>query len=245
MDIRNAEGTPRPANEVAGAEETTAGAKGRRQPPILRGVDNGFFGKQHSEETKSIIRKKATGRKRSAESKQHQSETAGKKYATQLENGNFLCARCGKEKPPIEFSAQKRRDKWPKYSYCRQCHADYEYERKLKRFFHLTLAEDHQILEFQNNVCAICHRPAGKFRLSTEHRHSDGLIRGKVCWFCNSILAASRGDPERLSSAAEFLRNPPAVQALGREVYGLPGRTNTKKQRKLARKLEKITLTIA
>lgn len=217
--------------------------KERRRPPTLYGADNGFFGKKHTEETKHVIRKKAIGRKRSSESKQRQSNTVGRQYAQQVENGNFLCVRCKQEKPPIEFSAKKRRDQWPKYSYCKQCHADYEYERKLKRFFHLTLVEDRQILEFQNNVCAICRRPAGKFRLSTEHRHSDGLIRGKVCWFCNRILATAQDDPVRLTSAAEFLRNPPATQALGREVYGLPGRVNTKKQRKLARKLEKLSLS--
>lgn len=48
---------------------------GGTNPPTLYGEDNGFYGKQHTEETKRLMSKKAKGRKHSEETKRKMSES--------------------------------------------------------------------------------------------------------------------------------------------------------------------------
>lgn len=189
-----------------------------------------------------MIRKKAEGRKRSDESRQRQSAVAAERYQQRAANGEIICQKCGNAVPPFELSAKRRRKRWPKYNYCESCFRDHERSRKLRLIFHLTLEEDKQILSFQKNSCGICKKPASteKHQLAIDHRHSDGLIRGRLCWHCNQLIALAHDDPVRLQAAAEYLSKPPAVQALGRETFGLPGRIGTKKQRRLRLRWERI-----
>jgi hypothetical protein len=91
---------------------------------------------------------------------------------------------------------------------------------------------------FQRGVCWICGRPnKSGARLSTDHRHKDGFFRGLLCSQCNRALGKIE-DPrwqwgvEQIVRLLEYLRNPPAVQALGVKVYGFPGEVNTKRHKK-------------
>ena len=45
---------------------------------------------------------------------------------------------------------------------------------------------DRMFLE-QDGKCAICKKPEGYFKkkLAIDHRHSDGLVRGLLCFHCN------------------------------------------------------------
>lgn len=106
-----------------------------------------------------------------------------------------------------------------------------------KTYFHITLEELQKILDYQSGCCAMCGKSLSKPHL--DHRHTDGLLRGALCWFCNRVLGLVRDDPKLLQRGAEYLMNPPATRALGAPRYGLPGRVGTKKQRKLAKKLSK------
>lgn len=67
---------------------------------------------------------------------------------------------------------------------------------------------------------------------NTDHQHSGpkaGLIRGLLSCWANKGLAYFDDDPEQLRRAAAYLDNPPAVAALGREVYGLTGQAKRKR----------------
>ena len=46
-------------------------------------------------------------------------------------------------------------------------------------------------------------------------------------------------DIKFLKRALKYVKCPPAITALGREAYGLPGRVGTKTARKLAAKLKR------
>jgi len=116
--------------------------------------------------------------------------------------------------------------------------------KRLKQNFNLTVEEDDKITEFQGNVCAICNRPqkSGK-RLATDHCHKTGLVRGKLCSECNRALGKveNRGwDLKRLLAAVAYLTNPPAITALGKQVFGYAGRIGTKKMRKALRRAAKL-----
>ena len=108
----------------------------------------------------------------------------------------------------------------------------------------LTVEEWETILEFQRGVCFICGKKqkSGK-RLATDHRHSDGLARGLLCSQCNRLLGRIEATfginiIELLSRVVEYLLGPPAVAALGRQVFGYAGRTGTKKHRKFLKRLK-------
>ena len=112
------------------------------------------------------------------------------------------------------------------------------------KLFNLTITEWDLIDAFQNHVCPICKRPnlSGN-RLSTDHSHITGLVRGLLCQRCNRILGKIEqkrfcGSDDikvtiaLLRAAADFLEHPTAVLALGREVYTFPGKFGTDRHRK-------------
>jgi hypothetical protein len=101
--------------------------------------------------------------------------------------------------------------------------------RRLKTLFNLTPEEYDRILAFQQGVCALCYRPPGKTRLAVDHNHKTGLVRGLLCWTCNTALGKFRDDDDRVNAAAYYVNDPPATEALGREVFGVLGRTTNKK----------------
>ena len=65
-----------------------------------------------------------------------------------------------------------------------------------------------ELVEHQNNHCAICNLPAteGKRGLSVDHDHETGEIRGLLCTRCNTGLGQLRDDPKLLDKAISYLR---------------------------------------
>ena len=101
------------------------------------------------------------------------------------------------------------------------------------KVYNLTLDDYDTILEFQGGVCGICGKPpkAGQF-LHIDHEHG-GHDRGLLCGYCNTRLVGRLKNHELAQRLADYLRDPPAVKALGREVIA-PGRP--KKKRRTRRK---------
>lgn len=58
----------------------------------------------------------------------------------------------------------------------------------LKCRYNITLDQYDEIFEQQNGVCAICGEPEIKKRLSVDHDHKTGKIRGLLCQRCNFNL---------------------------------------------------------
>jgi len=74
-------------------------------------------------------------------------------------------------------------------------------------------ADEYDALEAaQLGVCAICHLPqvAGR-RLSVDHDHETGRVRGLLCSTCNSGLGMFKDDPRLLKLAFHYLTGRPAV----------------------------------
>src|SRR5258707_532711 len=93
---------------------------------------------------------------------------------------------------------------------------------------------------YQRSLCFVCHRPqkSGK-RLATDHSHKTGLIRGLLCSTCNRVLGKIERTWDKntdvvlmLERLLDFLKSPPAVRALGREIHTFPGRFGTKRHKK-------------
>lgn len=115
-------------------------------------------------------------------------------------------------------------------------------EKRLADWFRLTPEDWQKIDDHQKHVCFICgSAPSPGRRLATDHDHKTGLIRGLLCARCNRILGKMENGNftiQMILRVALYIQAPPATLALGEPRYGLPGRINTKKARKLLQKLK-------
>lgn len=91
--------------------------------------------------------------------------------------------------------AQKNRERC-KYLGLRAC---------LKRYG-LTPESYGSLLEKQNNCCAICQEPSKGGRLSVDHCHRTGRVRGVLCKNCNTAIGLLRDAPSLFFKAIEYLK---------------------------------------
>jgi hypothetical protein len=209
-------------------------------------VDNGWLGREHTDEAKAKMSAARTGSTHTKETKAKLSKIQNEQYVEILKAGERKCVRCGDIKLLTDFPAgRRRRDGTPRYAYCKKCHSSYQRTQKLRNFFLMTVEDADKIFAYQGNLCAICRRPAmGGTRLALDHRHRDGLVRGGLCNWCNRAIARFNDDIVRLRAAADYLESPPAVRALGHEHFARPGRIGTKKQRAIIRREKKQRATV-
>lgn len=83
------------------------------------------------------------------------------------------------------------------------------YHRKLRQRYGITLEEYDRMFALQSGVCAICKQPendAYKRRLSVDHDHETGKVRGLLCHQCNTGIGKFGDDIKRLLSAAKYLK---------------------------------------
>lgn len=83
------------------------------------------------------------------------------------------------------------------------------------RQYGLTAEDYDALLERQNGVCAICFKPPkGKSRLSVDHDHVTGRVRGLLCGPCNCSIGLLNEDADVFQSAINYLNaaNVPILQ---------------------------------
>jgi hypothetical protein len=82
----------------------------------------------------------------------------------------------------------------------------------------LSADEYQELHEALDGLCAICDQPAtsgnGKKynRLSIDHNHFSGQVRGLLCHHCNLGLGNFQDDTYRLQRAIDYLIFPPALR---------------------------------
>jgi len=82
------------------------------------------------------------------------------------------------------------------------------------RQYGLTGEQYDQLLNEQGGLCAICRRPERNMdartgdprRLSVDHCHKTGAVRGLLCGPCNRGLGSFDDDPDNFDRAAAYLR---------------------------------------
>lgn len=116
-------------------------------------------------------------------------------------------------KPTIGVAAGIRKRQW------QRDHPHKIRAHHLKKTYGLTSEEYDAMFLAQGGLCAVCHKPEtaanhwGKKvgthtvkRLTVDHDHTTGKVRGLTCAACNTMLGYGRDDPSRLDAGAQYLR---------------------------------------
>jgi hypothetical protein len=112
----------------------------------------------------------------------------------------------------------------------------YQHEYRL-RGFGLTPEDYDTLNKAQGGKCYACGRLPIRQRLSVDHDHKTGLVRGLLCNVCNRTLGhIERDGAAVVRKLLAYLDAPPAVAVIG-ERYGATGRVGTKAYRRRARRL--------
>jgi hypothetical protein len=118
------------------------------------------------------------------------------------------CSKCGF--PAAKFRAKR--------NLCMKCHAEYHaqhYRKNKTRYrdnarrdhlrakYGLTLEQYDDLHKSQNGRCAICQSDR---KLNVDHCHKTGVVRGLLCWPCNTSLGKFNEDAAMLEAAARYIR---------------------------------------
>ena len=135
-----------------------------------------------------------------AQSPEHIEKRAAS-VAAKLSTITRSCVKCGEEFTPTS-AAQK---------YCSgRCWQSAARKRKKpENRVSIPSAEYKQLLESQNNKCAICGIEGGENnrgdKLAVDHCHDSGKIRGLLCHKCNTALGLLKDSKDYLQSAIAYL----------------------------------------
>lgn len=89
------------------------------------------------------------------------------------------------------------------------------HELAVQRTYGLKQGEYEKLYVAQNGRCGICERATGATRkLSVDHDHDTGEVRGLLCRPCNNMLGHARDDYRMFSRAVRYLVCPPARAVL-------------------------------
>lgn len=77
---------------------------------------------------------------------------------------------------------------------------------RLRRRYGITLEQYNTLKAKQNNRCAICLSPPNGCRLSVDHCHKTGRVRGLLCRPCNAVLGLLKEDPSLFLRAIDYLK---------------------------------------
>lgn len=110
---------------------------------------------------------------------------------------NFNPSKLNKCKECLNEEQRIYRSKRPK-EYWKQ--KDFQYA--IKKRYGLSVDGYSDLFELFQGRCAACREPA---KLSVDHEHSSGLIRGLLCNGCNRALGFVDDDIDKLIGLAEYL----------------------------------------
>lgn len=88
-------------------------------------------------------------------------------------------------------------------SICKKCisirETTYRIDISIDEFFELNKS--------QSGLCKICSRDNGNKRLSVDHCHSTGKVRGLLCGKCNTAIGFFKDDASLIKNAIEYIKN--------------------------------------
>lgn len=88
-------------------------------------------------------------------------------------------------------------------TYCGECLVKYKNYGPLAAYG-ISSAEKEELLQVQEGACAICKCEV--LNPVVDHDHETGQVRGVLCGLCNRGLGHFKDSPQRLRSAAAYLK---------------------------------------
>jgi hypothetical protein len=134
------------------------------------------------------------------------------------------CSLCKEPKPASHFSKHST-GTLGVHAYCKPCFNAYKVQRRktgvwqnrekkyndrhnIEKLYDVSIAEYREMVRKADGVCEICGGlPKGKGRLSIDHCHTTGRIRGVLCGPCNSVLGMAQESEDILNKAVSYLRS--------------------------------------
>jgi protein-arginine kinase activator protein McsA len=115
-------------------------------------------------------------------------------------NNTQICRKCNTDKPLMKFHKDKRTPN-KRRTTCNDC------RNMQKRVTNISSNHRKDLLEEQNNSCAICgiNGEELKRKLSVDHNHETNQVRGLLCNSCNLGLGQFKDSVVFLSCAIEYL----------------------------------------
>lgn len=136
------------------------------------------------------------------------------------------CSKCRVEKPLSEFSVSKRYADGYR-GQCKRCRTSYNtdfrkrtgykaprkkdsaaalHRRKIKMKYKMTIETYEAMVADQNGACAICNKVPHQKRLSVDHCHTTGKVRGLLCNYCNIAIGHLGDGALGVQRALDYLR---------------------------------------
>lgn len=89
------------------------------------------------------------------------------------------------------------------------------HEKRVQQTYGLEEGQYAQLYTFQGGLCALCRRATGASRrLSVDHDHATGQVRGLLCRPCNTLLGHARDKARFFLRCILYLRRPPYVRMI-------------------------------
>lgn len=82
----------------------------------------------------------------------------------------------------------------------------YNRTNHLKWNYGLTEKDYKILLESQKGLCGICRMIPGRKKLSIDHNHGTGKVRGLLCNNCNAGIGFLKDDSSLLKRASNYIR---------------------------------------
>lgn len=87
----------------------------------------------------------------------------------------------------------------------------HQHKRGLKENYGMTVEDYQEMHDRQGGVCAVCRKPETKvvkgavYKLSVDHCHKTGRVRGLLCSRCNLMIGMAGDDTTLLTAAITYL----------------------------------------
>lgn len=92
------------------------------------------------------------------------------------------------------------------------------HDRSIGNLYGISPDDYRAILDAQGGYCYGCRRANGRTRrLTVDHNHRTGAVRGLLCRPCNTFIGHLRDDPQAFIRMAQYLRDEPAQAVLLRK----------------------------
>lgn len=118
-------------------------------------------------------------------------------------SGSRVCRACSRASARTRYCPERQAQKNRNF---RNSNPYYRLEDHLNRAYGIQLDEYQNLVKKQGGVCRICHNKCNVHkRLSVDHDHSTGLVRGLLCNECNAGLGRFKDNPGWLRNAADYI----------------------------------------